>query len=221
MSKRVCVLPRHDFSAWRSNAGGSCAIGLDQAVAWTAPPDVASQPVRGRGGIHAKMRRGPSPNVALRNGARRGPSRNEISSRRFGEDMPRSRAKAASKQMPPSSGAARQCVGAPRDHATTRSVWQTAPPSACKCNRAFFKPTRRCDQKRMPMPPSRSIRSIIHLEGFDKRRLRDFHFAELAHLFLAGLLLFQQLFLARGVAAIALGRHILAHRRQRFTRNHA
>src|SRR5918911_2906661 len=51
-----------------------------------------------------------------------------------------------------------------------------------------------------------------HLECGDEGLLRDLDFAELAHLLLARLLLLEQLALARDVAAVALGEHVLAQR---------
>src|SRR5271168_5421594 len=50
----------------------------------------------------------------------------------------------------------------------------------------------------------------IHLQRGDERFLRDVDLAELAHLLLAGLLLLEQLALAGGVAAVALGGDVLA-----------
>jgi hypothetical protein len=40
----------------------------------------------------------------------------------------------------------------------------------------------------------RAVASAVHLQGADEGFLRDVHLAEGAHLLLAGLLLFQQLF---------------------------
>src|ERR1700691_4912181 len=60
----------------------------------------------------------------------------------------------------------------------------------------------------------------VHFKGGDKGFLRDFNLAELAHLLLALLLLVEELALARDVAAIAFGRHVLAQRLDRFARNH-
>src|SRR5258708_8263430 len=56
----------------------------------------------------------------------------------------------------------------------------------------------------------------IHLQGGDKRFLRDVDLAELAHLLLAGFLLLEQLALAGGVAAVALGGDVLAQRPDRL-----
>src|SRR5467141_824610 len=56
-----------------------------------------------------------------------------------------------------------------------------------------------------PRPPSH-----IHLQRRDERLLRDVHLAELAHALLAFLLLLEELALARHVAAVALGGHVLA-----------
>ena len=55
--------------------------------------------------------------------------------------------------------------------------------------------------------------SHIHLQRRDKRLLRNVDLAELPHLFLAFLLLVQQLAFARGVAAVALGGDVLAEAR--------
>src|SRR5262249_58087737 len=62
--------------------------------------------------------------------------------------------------------------------------------------------------------------SHIHLQGGDERLLRDVHLAELAHALLAFLLLLQQLALARGVAAVALGGHVLAEGAHGLARDH-
>ncbi|MPL67355.1 hypothetical protein SDC9_13046 [bioreactor metagenome] len=61
--------------------------------------------------------------------------------------------------------------------------------------------------------------SVVHLQRRDEGRLRNLDLAELPHLLLAGLLLFQQLLLPGGVAAIALCRHVLAHRAERLARH--
>ena len=52
--------------------------------------------------------------------------------------------------------------------------------------------------------------SHIHFQRGDEGFLRDVDLAELAHALLAFLLLLQQLALARGVAAVALGGDVLA-----------
>ena len=53
--------------------------------------------------------------------------------------------------------------------------------------------------------------SAVHLERGNERFLRDVHLAELAHLLLARLLLFQQLFLTGRVTAVTFRGHVLAH----------
>ena len=50
----------------------------------------------------------------------------------------------------------------------------------------------------------------VHLEGVYEGFLRDIHLAELPHLLFPGLLLVQQLALARRVAAVAFRGHVLA-----------
>src|SRR5262249_36147139 len=57
---------------------------------------------------------------------------------------------------------------------------------------------------------------LFHLQRGDEGLLRDLHLPELAHLLLALLLLLEQLALARDVAAIALGDHVLPQRADRF-----
>ncbi|CAN4021999.1 Antirestriction protein (ArdA), partial [Dysosmobacter welbionis] len=52
---------------------------------------------------------------------------------------------------------------------------------------------------------------LVQLEHCEKCLRRDLHASQGAHLFLALLLLFQQLLLAADVAAVALGQHILPH----------
>ncbi len=59
--------------------------------------------------------------------------------------------------------------------------------------------------------PERKQLSAVHFQGANECFLGNVHFPELAHLFLTRLLLLQQLLLARRVAAVALGRHVLAH----------
>src|SRR3954453_7216308 len=50
--------------------------------------------------------------------------------------------------------------------------------------------------------------------------LRNLDAADALHALLAGLLLLEQLALARDVAAVALGQHVLAHRPDGLTRDH-
>src|SRR5689334_13637414 len=66
--------------------------------------------------------------------------------------------------------------------------------------------TRRC----AALLTMRQKKSHIHLQGGDEGFLRDVHLAELAHALLALLLLIEQLALAGGIAAVALGGHVLA-----------
>src|SRR5215472_17541436 len=61
--------------------------------------------------------------------------------------------------------------------------------------------------------------AVAHLEGSNKRRLRDFDLGELTHPLLALFLLFEELSLAGHVAAIAFGEHVLAQRLDRFPRD--
>ena len=71
-----------------------------------------------------------------------------------------------------------------------------------------------CENRCLPLLHRRPGWSalIVHFQGADKGFLRDVDFAELAHLFLARLLLVQQLALAACVAAVAFGGHVFAHR---------
>src|SRR5256885_10323209 len=80
---------------------------------------------------------------------------------------------------------------------------------------------------RMAMPRSVAIVGMpryaslhIHLQRGDERLLRDVDLAELAHALLAFLLLLQELALARHVAAVALGGHVLAERAHGLARDH-
>src|SRR5262245_48031594 len=59
------------------------------------------------------------------------------------------------------------------------------------------------------------------LQDREKGLLRDLHPADLLHPTLAFLLLLQQLALARDVAAVALGGHVLAHRLDGLPGDHA
>src|SRR5262249_43907860 len=61
--------------------------------------------------------------------------------------------------------------------------------------------------------------SIPRLQNRHERLLRNIHAAHALHALLAFLLLFQQLSLARHVAAVALGRHVFAHRLDRLAGN--
>ena len=60
---------------------------------------------------------------------------------------------------------------------------------------------------------------VADLERGQERALRNLDLAELAHPLLAFLLLLQQLLLARDVAAVALGQHVLAQRLDVLARN--
>src|SRR2546423_14675059 len=70
-------------------------------------------------------------------------------------------------------------------------------------------------------PRPRSARLHIDLQRGDEGLLRDVDLAELAHALLALLLLLQELALARDVAAVALGEHVLPERAHRLARNDA
>src|SRR2546429_1370191 len=61
---------------------------------------------------------------------------------------------------------------------------------------------------------------LVNLEPREDRFLRDLHGAHLLHPLLSFLLLFEQLALARDVAAVALGGHVLAQRPDRLARDH-
>src|SRR6266851_4253429 len=60
-----------------------------------------------------------------------------------------------------------------------------------------------------------------NLEDREERFLRNIHLADALHALLAFLLFFEELALARDVAAVALGENVFADRRDRFARNHA
>src|SRR3954470_18092921 len=53
---------------------------------------------------------------------------------------------------------------------------------------------------------------LVHLQRRDEGLLRDLDLAELAHALLALLLLLEQFALARNIAAVALGEHVLPER---------
>src|SRR5712672_2525540 len=57
-----------------------------------------------------------------------------------------------------------------------------------------------------------SARLLADLQNGQKRLLRDLNLPDLLHAFLAGFLFLEQLALARDVAAVTLGEHVLAHR---------
>src|SRR5450755_579295 len=57
---------------------------------------------------------------------------------------------------------------------------------------------------------------VTHLQYGQERLLRNFDASHRFHTLLACLLLFEQLFLARDVAAVAFGKYVLAHRLDRF-----
>src|ERR1700741_1878521 len=65
-------------------------------------------------------------------------------------------------------------------------------------------------------PPGEDPSIRAHLRGGDEGFLRDLALAELAHALLALLLLVEELALAGGVAAVALGGHVLAQRADRL-----
>src|SRR3954462_8055504 len=60
-----------------------------------------------------------------------------------------------------------------------------------------------------------------HPENGEERLLRDVHFADPLHALLAFLLFLEQLPLARDVAAVTLGQHVLAHRLDGLARDDA
>src|SRR5205085_2007694 len=60
-----------------------------------------------------------------------------------------------------------------------------------------------------------------HPQNGEERFLRDVDFSHPFHALLAFLLFLEQLPLARDVAAVTLGEHVLAHRLDRFTRDDA
>src|SRR5712675_826234 len=70
------------------------------------------------------------------------------------------------------------------------------------------------------LPPAAACASAIHLQRRDKSFLRDVDLAELPHLLLAFLLLFQKLALASDVAAIAFRGDVLAQRTHGLARDH-
>ena len=62
---------------------------------------------------------------------------------------------------------------------------------------------------------------VSDLQHRQERFLRNLHGADALHALLAFLLLLEQLALARDVAAVALGQHVLAQRLDRFARDDA
>src|SRR5438309_1166250 len=71
-----------------------------------------------------------------------------------------------------------------------------------------------------PLPGGGLGWGLVKRQDRHERLLGDLHIAHPLHPLLAFLLLLQQLALARDVAAVALGDHILALRRNRLPRNH-
>src|SRR5204863_5629807 len=65
-----------------------------------------------------------------------------------------------------------------------------------------------------------SLRRLVQVQHREERLLRYLDRADLLHPLLAGLLLLEQLPLARDVAAVALREHVLAARLDRFARDH-
>src|SRR5512142_941168 len=61
---------------------------------------------------------------------------------------------------------------------------------------------------------------LVNLQHRQECLLRDLHGAHLLHALLSFFLFFKQLALARDVAAVALGEHVLAQRPDRFPRDH-
>src|SRR6202521_663142 len=77
--------------------------------------------------------------------------------------------------------------------------------------------SRRMPEFRSPiLRGRRPVSFIADLENGEEGFLRNLDAAHRLHPLLAGLLLFDQLFLARDVPAIAFGEHVLAHRLDRF-----
>src|SRR3989337_1787314 len=66
-----------------------------------------------------------------------------------------------------------------------------------------------------------ALRLLLQPKDGQERLLRDLDVAEALHALLAFLLLLQQLALARDVAAVALGEHVLAHGAHRLARDDA
>src|SRR5207253_7636769 len=64
-----------------------------------------------------------------------------------------------------------------------------------------------------------SRRSVARAQDGEERLLRDLDLADHLHALLAGLLLLQELALARDVAAVALGDDVLAQRLDRLARD--
>ena len=64
-----------------------------------------------------------------------------------------------------------------------------------------------------------ALTSTIQLQHRQERLLRHLNGSNLAHTFLAFLLFFKQFALSRHVAAVAFGRHVLAHLAHGFAGN--
>src|SRR5215472_17163565 len=74
----------------------------------------------------------------------------------------------------------------------------------------------------MPLPATSALFLLLpHLQYCQKGLLRDFDAADALHALLAFLLFLEQFALARNIAAIALGEHVLAHRPYGCTRDDA
>src|SRR4051812_38909286 len=101
---------------------------------------------------------------------------------------------------------------------TRRRAWRTSPtrsPPSCP---------RRRPSRSSPSPTRPAASAFFSLFAFDlqdgeERLLWDLDAADLLHALLAGLLLLQQLPLARDVAAVALGEHVLAQRLHALARD--
>src|SRR6185436_10836343 len=103
----------------------------------------------------------------------------------------------------------------PRRLRSTRiSSSQTAPVTSSRTSmsNAKFIGGSPCCRDRVPS-------LVFHLQDSEESLLRYFHRANLLHALLARFLLFQQFFLARDVAAVALRQHVLAQRLHGFARD--
>src|SRR5690606_17168186 len=113
-----------------------------------------------------------------------------------------------------------------REYSTTVGS-ATSSPSAC-ISRRWRAKNRRSSSQIRPVRAASTVRIrarsiftlgylprlrrslVVHLQNGKEGLLRDFHPTDLLHALLTFLLLLQQLLLARGVAAVALGQHVLA-----------
>src|SRR6185503_1964449 len=99
------------------------------------------------------------------------------------------------------------------------------PTRAASCRSAFFSGERTSPAARPRRSPPAGRRgtgrssTLAPLQHREESLLRDLDCADLFHAFLALFLLFEQLALARHVAAVALGEHVLAQRLDVFARD--